>query len=415
MARLLEPLRHPSFRRFFAGQTVSQLGDFVFFVALPWQVLVLTDSIATLGGVFAAYFVAQLALLLVGGVLVDRFPRRRLVVLSDVLQGILVAGLAVLAHTGNLSVLSLYAFGALFGGAQAFAMPALSAFVPETVPASSLQSANSLYQGTRTLMAIGGPALGAVLIATAGTASAFAFDAATFAVSAALLASARTKRATPHRKHRSPVEDLREGWRYVAAVPWLWITIVLFAIVNAAEAGPRNVVLPAFVAFDLRGGAAAFGFALSAQAVGTLAGFLLPGFLPPVRDRGLVAYAMTAVMGLTILLFGFATALWQGYAIAFVHGFAVAIFSLMWATAMMEHVDEDVRGRAFSLDEFGSFALLPVSMGACGFLAAAFGASTVFVAGGLLVVACAAVGFVHKPARDFRRVEVSRPGPRRAG
>ncbi|HEV8595410.1 MAG TPA: MFS transporter [Thermoplasmata archaeon] len=405
----LEPLRHPTFRRFFAGQAVSQLGDFVFFVALPWQILLLTNSTATLGGVFAAYFVAQLGLLLVGGVIVDRFSRRRLVVLSDILQGVLVAGMAALAYAGTLSVPAVYAFAALFGAAQAFAMPALQAFVPETVPATALQSANGLYQGTRTLMGIAGPALGAALIAVAGTAGAFAFDAATFGVSAALLASARTT-TTVRRRTRSPLAEIREGWRYVARIPWLWITILLFAIVNAAEAGPRNTVLPAFVAVDLGGGATAIGLVLSAQAVGTLFGFLLPGAFPPIRDRGLVAYAMTALIGASILLLGFATALWQVVALAVVHGVAVAVFSLMWATAMMEYVDEDVRGRAFSVDEFGSFALLPISMGACGFLAAAYGASIVFVAGGVLVIACAIVGFLHKPARTFRRVEVPRVG-----
>jgi len=414
VASLLEPLRHPAFARFFAGQAVSQLGDYVFFVTLPWQVLVLGQSAAVLGGVVAAYFVAQLALLLLGGVIVDRFSRRRLVVLSDVLQGILVGLLAALAATGSLSVPALYVFGALFGGAQAFAMPALTAFLPETVPKAELQAANSLHQGTRTVMAILGPALGAVLIAAAGTAGAFAFDAATFAVSASLLATARTATPAPKRERRSPVADLKEGWRYVVAIPWLWITILAFAIVNAAEAGPRNVVLPAFVGVQLGGGATAIGLVFSLQAVGTLLGFVLPSALPPIRDRGFVAYGMTALLGVTILLLGFATALWQVLAIMFVHGFAVAVFSLMWATSMMEYVDEDVRGRVFSLDEFGSFALLPGSLVASGVLAVSFGAPLVFLSGGLVVVACAAAGLIHRPARTFRHVDVPRDRRREA-
>lgn len=310
MGSLLAPLRLPTFARFFAGQAVSQLGDMVFFVALPWQVLLLTGSTAILGGVFAAYFVAQLALLLVGGAIVDRFSRRRLAVLSDVIQGVLVAAMAALAYADRLSVELLFAFGAMFGGAQAFAMPALNAFVPETVPPDALQSANSLYQGTRTLMAIAGPALGAALIAVSGTAGAFAFDAVTFAVSAILLASTRTRTGErANRRHGSPLHDIREGWRYVAAIPWLWITILLFAIVNAAEAGPRNVVLPPYVAFDLGGGVTAIGLVLSVQAVGTLVGFVLPAFRPPIRDRGLTAYAMTALVGLTILLLSVTTAM----------------------------------------------------------------------------------------------------------
>src|SRR2546428_13365675 len=99
MSSLRAPFRHPMFRRYFAGQAISQVGDFVFFVALPWQVLVLTGSAADLGGVASTYFVAQLILLLAGGVLTDRVPPRTLVVLSDVLQGIPVGAVAVLAGT----------------------------------------------------------------------------------------------------------------------------------------------------------------------------------------------------------------------------------------------------------------------------------------------------------------------------
>jgi DHA3 family tetracycline resistance protein-like MFS transporter len=395
------------FRRYFAGQAISQVGDFVFFVALPWQVLVLTGSAADLGGVYSTYFAAQLILLLAGGVLTDRVSRRTLVVLSDVLQGILVGAVALLAGTGTIAVAHLYIFGALFGAAQAFAMPALSAFLPETVPKADLQAANSVYQGTRTLALIGGPALGALLIAVGGTPSAFAFDAASFAVSAVLLWSARAGITPPRSSERKPpvVAQVREGWRYVARVPWLWITILVFAIVNAAEAGPRGVVLPAFVALDLGGGPTAIGLVLSTMAAGSLVGFFLPSFLPPIRRRGLVAYAATALFGVSIALMAFSPNLVGILALGFVHGLAVAVFSLMWQTAMMEQVREDIRGRVFSLDELGSFVLLPFSFFACGILSVLYGPRLVLLGGGLIVMLCAAAGLLYLPAHRFEGPE----------
>jgi DHA3 family tetracycline resistance protein-like MFS transporter len=393
------------FRRYFAGQAISQVGDFVFFVALPWQVFVLTGSAADLGGVFSTYFAAQLILLVAGGVLTDRVSRRTLVVLSDVLQGILVGVVALLAGTGTLAIGHLYVFGALFGAAQAFAMPALSAFLPETVPPGELQAANSVYQGARTLAFIGGPALGALLIAVGGTTAAFAFDAASFAVSATLLWSARGGPSTPRPRERKPsaIVQVREGWRYVARVPWLWITILLFAIVNAAEAGPRGVVLPAFVALDLGGGPTAIGLVLSAMATGSLLGFFLPNFVPTIHRRGLVAYVGTAIFGLSTALFAFSPNLIGILALSFVHGVAVAVFSLMWQTAMMEQVREDIRGRVFSLDELGSFVLLPFSFFACGILAVLFGPRLVLLAGGLIVMLCAAAGLLYPPAHTFEK------------
>jgi len=403
MHSLGAPFRHPMFRRYFAGQAISQVGDFVFFVALPWQVLVLTGSAANLGGVYSTYFAAQLILLLAGGVLTDRVSRRTLVVLSDVLQGILVGAVALLAGTGTIALAHLYIFGALFGAAQAFAMPALSAFLPETVPKADLQAANSVYQGTRTLALIGGPALGALLIAVGGTTTAFAFDAVSFAVSATLLWSARGGVSTPRPRERKPsvIVQVREGWRYTARVPWLWITILVFAIVNAAEAGPRGVVLPAFVALDLGGGPTAIGLVLSTMAAGSLLGFFLPNFLPPIRHRGLVAYAATALFGVSIALMAFSPNLFGILGLGFLHGLAVAVFSLMWQTAMMEQVREDIRGRVFSLDELGSFALLPFSFFACGVLAVLVGPRIVLLAGGLIVMLCAAAGLLYPPAHRF--------------
>src|SRR3989442_167566 len=379
MPSLRAPFRHPMFRRYFAGQAISQVGDFVFFVALPWQVLVLTGSAADLGGVASTSFAPRLLLPPAGGLLTARAPRRTLVVLSDVLQGVLVGAVAVFAGTSTITIGHMYVFGALFGAAQAFAMPALGAFLPETVPKADLQAANTLYQGTRTLALIGGPALGALLIALGGTSAAFAFDAISFAVSATLLWSARGGASTPRPRERKPsvLVQAREGWRYTARGPRLGITTLVLAIGNAAEAGPRGVVLPAFVALDLGGGPPAIGLVLSTMAAGSLLGVFLPNFLPPIRHRGLLAYAATALFGVSIALMAFSPNLFGILGLGFLHGLAVAVVSLMWQTAMMEQVREDIRGRGFSLDELGSFALLPFSFFACRGLAVLVGAPIV--------------------------------------
>src|SRR2546422_11286369 len=102
------------------------------------------------------------------------------------LQGVLVGAVAVFAGTNTITIGHMYLFRALFGAAQAFAMPALGAFLPETVPKADLQAANTLYQGARTLALIGAPPLGALLIAFGGAAAAIALDPASCAVSATL-------------------------------------------------------------------------------------------------------------------------------------------------------------------------------------------------------------------------------------
>ncbi len=422
MPSLREPFRHPTFVRFFAGQATSLLGDYVFILALPWQVLVLTGSGVDLGVVLAVFSASQVAFLLFGGIIVDRVDRRALVVAMDVISGVLTGALAALGLAGVLQVAHLYAFAVLFGVASAVSMPALSAFLPETVPPAAIQSANSLYQGSRTIASIAGPALGAAIIASAGanavlgTAAAFAFDAGTFLVSAALLATARREgnpRPAPEAKG-SMLAQARDGWRYVARVPWLWITVLLFAFVNLAEAGPRNVVLPAYVGVDLGGKEVALGAVLSAAALGSLVGYFAPGFLPPIKRRGLVAYLATAAGGGTLVLWSLTTNLYAIYAVSFLHGLSWSLFGLMWQTALMEQVREDMRGRVFSLDALGSFILLPLSMAGAGALSAAAGPPFVFLVGGLSIVVLAGVGLAYRPAHVFEgpepREAVGTPG-----
>lgn len=416
MPALFAPLKHPVFRRFYLGQGISVLGDFAFVVAIAWQVLVLTGSTTQLGLVMGLYGLGQVALLLLAGVVIDRLPRRVLVVTLDLAQGVLVGILAFLSWTGVLAMWHLYVLGLAFGAAAAFAQPALSSFLPDTVPKEDIQSANSLYQATRFSSGIAGPALGAAVIALVGIPATFAFDALTFLVSAVLLATVRVEREVPIAEAlgpaaplQHPLQDLRDGFRYMLRFPWLWITVALFAFYNAVEAGPRNVLLPAYVGIQLHGGAAAVGLVQSALMAGVVAGYILPNLLPRVDRRGLVAYVGTAASGVFVLLLAYTGALWEVYVLALARGVAFATFGLQWETSVMEYVDESMRGRVFSLDMFGSFALVPISMAAIGFLADILSIQTVFFWSGVSMILLSLVGLLYPPAHRFGPAGVEAP------
>lgn len=400
---LWDALRHRDFRLFYLGQSVSLVGDMVFYVALSWQVLELGGDATRLGIVLGAYMAAQVALLVVGGVVVDRFRRRNLLLASDVTQGTLVLALAALGFAGLLTFPLLVVFAILFGAAAAVAMPAMSAFVPETVPGHALASANSLYHGTRTVAMVAGPALGGLVIGVAGTAAAFALDAATFAVSIGFLVLTRGAPA-PDVAGRTLVGDVREGFRYVLGVPWLWITIALFAVLNVAEAGPRNVSLPVLVADDLALDAGALGLVLSVQAIGGFLALLVVGSRPPSPERrGLVAYGAVVAAGVAFAAWAAAPGVAMLCAFAALKSAAMAVFTVTWETAIGDSVDPRVRGRVLSLDMLGSFVLLPVSMAATGAFTDAYGARLAFAIGGALIVACGLVGVLVPRARSFRK------------
>jgi len=409
---ILAPLAHPLFRRFFAGQVVSKAGDTLFWVALPWQVILLGGGAAEIGAVLTAALVAQVVFSVIGGVLVDRWPRKRVVVASDVLQGLVVAAAGLLALTGSLTLPGLVALAALFGAFQAIAFPATGAFLPDTVPKEVLGAANSLFQGTTIASSTIGALAGGLLLAWWGPWSAFFANALTFAVSAPLLASIRmAPRTAPRGPPRSVLAEARAGWRYVAATPWLWIGIALFALFNAAEASPRNVLLPVLVGVELGGGAIAFGLVGATFRAGTLVGSFLPGLLPPFKRPGLSGYATVSLVGFLIVGVALSTSVWQVAALYFGQGLCFGVFGVIWSTSIGSFVDERMRGRVISIDMLGSLSLMPVTAALVGGVSLVVGLRPIFLAGGLIVLAIAGVGLASRRARTFGPAAPAEPIP----
>lgn len=397
---LLSALRHRNFRLFFAGQAVSQVGDAVFSLAITAHVVSVSTDASALGLVLGVYLGAQVALLLVGGVVVDRLSRRAVLVASDVAQGALAAALAAATWLDLATVPVLAVFGGLFGAAQAVAMPALAAFVPETVPRESIPSANSLYQGTRQVTMLAGPALGGLLVLAGGVGAAYALNAVSFAASAVLLALARGL-PRGERPGTHPLRDVLDGARYVMGMPWVWITVLLFALMNVAESGARSIALPFLVLDDMALGAESLGLTYSAAAVGAVAAYVVFGSRPPGSRAGLVAYAAIAVGGLSVLGLAFAPGLGAVLLLGVVRGASAATFILLWETALHQTVAPAMRGRVASLDLLGSFALLPLAMPLAAWTVDAAGTRATFLAAGVVIVALALVGMLVPKAHTF--------------
>lgn len=402
-ARALEPFGHPLFRRFFAGQAVSRLGDFVFFIALPWQVILLGGGPEQIGFALTAFLGAQFGLSLVGGALVDRLPRRSVVVASDVGQGLLVAAMAALSLGGGLTFEAVVAMAAAFGGAQAVAMPAIGAFLPETVPESSVPAANAIFQTALIAASGAGAVVAGGLLEAVGPWAAFAADAFTFAVSATLLATVRTPGLLkpPEERGGSLLGEVRAGWSYVAGVPWIWMAILIFAFFNAVEAAPRNVLLPVFVGVDLGGGASGFAAVNAVFMGGWLVGALLLVVRPAVGRIGLVAYSGVLVTAATTALVGLAGSPWAVAGLLAVQGLAFGVIGTLWQQAFVTFVDPRMRGRVISIDVLGSLSLMPVATAVVGSAALAVGVRTVFMFGGVVMGVLALVGLMHRGAREF--------------
>ena len=174
-SRVGEVFRSRDFRLLWAGQFVSLLGDQFFLVALPWLVLQLTGDPLAIGLVLAVSAAPRAIFLLLGGVLIDRFSPRAVMLYSNMGRMVLVAVLAVLTLTGSVQLWMLYVCGFLLGLGYALFLPAQSVIVPRLVPEGRLQTGNAIIQGTTQLALFIGPVTAGILItllAQTGTAAA---------------------------------------------------------------------------------------------------------------------------------------------------------------------------------------------------------------------------------------------------
>jgi Bacterial protein of unknown function (DUF894). len=266
---ILEPLRNRDFRLLWAGQTISIFGNFLHQVAVPFQLLALGASPLQLGIGVSIGTAVSLVLLLFAGAIVDRIPRRTIILASDLLGGIVVLAIATLSLTGNLRIEHIYLESAFFGASGAFFYPAIGAIIPELVPPEILVQGNALRSFSRQGARLAGPVVGGLIVASAGPGWAFFGDSLTFFVSfLALLAASPTRAsATP----RQPIlKEIREGIAFTFSLPWLWITIVVFAFANAAYAGPLIVAMPLLVRDVLLADASVFGLINASAGIGEI-------------------------------------------------------------------------------------------------------------------------------------------------
>jgi len=397
---ILRPLRHRDFRLLWTGQTVSRFGNFLYSVAQPFQILAIGGTPLQLGIGAAINTGTMLVFLLIGGVIVDRVPRRRIILASDLAGGCIVAIVAALGLSGALRIEHLYLASAFFGMSAAFFQPAMTAIIPELIPEDVLQSGNALNGLSFQMARVAGPVVGGIIVATAGAPSAFAIDAATFFVSFVALSLAR-----PPRREPPPPEpflrQVRAGIAFTFSLPWLWITIALFALVNLAIAGPLIVALPILVRDVLHGDAALYGAIGTVVGAGQVGGTLLSGQVR-IRRAGIAMYAWATLTGVAVAGFGLVNAVPAILLFAFVQGLSLVGFQILWDTSLQRHVPGEMLGRVSSVDGFGSILLLPLGPLVFAALVEGFGPDSAFVIGGAIAtVLCLAALSV----RSIRELE----------
>lgn len=415
---VLRSLKHRPFALLWTGQTTSRLGDSLYRIALSWWVLEKTGSAVAMGTVLVFSQVPMLIFLLIGGVAVDRLPRIRIMFSSDILSGLVITFVTVFSWLELLQIWHIYIASMLFGFVEAFFFPAYQAVIPQITPSELLTSANSLNGLSQRVTGIVGPALGAALVAAGGTSLTFGLDALSFFISAlCVLPMLRSNLDKVQRQGNAletgPVQgpakdalkqgftDLREGFKLVMTIPWIWITILLFGFVNIMEASPRAVAMPFLIKEDLGADVKLLGILGSAASLGFVVGMVWLGQYVRLHRRGLLGYLSVVGAGAALLPFAFKLPIPILIASMFLSGISTSVFALIWTHTLQEMVPGDMLGRVYSIDALGSFVLLPIGFSLSGWATDWFGGPKVFLIGGLCTIVLALLGLLHPAIRNL--------------
>jgi len=399
---LLRPLRDGEFRKLWIAMCVSLLGDGAFLVAIAWQVYELSNTPTAMSVVGITMTVPTIVFLLLGGVASDRFDRRRVMVAADLLRAGAGLALAALALTGAIAVWHIAVIAAVYGSGAAFFAPAFDALVPDIVPSERLPQANALDQLMRPLLLrMAGPAIGGLLVASAGAGAVFALDAGSFLFSAVVLLLMRVATAAPADRAPSVRHELAEGWRFVRGRVWLWATFASAAIAYLCFMGPVEVLLPYIVKNDLHGSARDLGMVFAAGGIGSVLCALAMGQRDLPRRGITFIYLSWTLATVAVAGYGVSTAVWQLMLAALAFNALETAGTIVWATLKQRHVPRRMLGRVSSLDWLISIGLLPVSFALTGPVASALGSRGALVAAGIVGAIVTGAAYFVPRMRDI--------------
>ena len=381
---MLALFRLRDFRLLWTGLTVSLLGDGVYVVAIAWQAYSISNSPVALAVTGVAWTLPAVLVLPFSGVLSDRLGRRPLMIAADLLRAFAAAGIATLAIAGHVRVWHLICLSVVFGLGESLFGPSFTAIVPEIVPQELLVQANSLDQAMRPLaMQFAGPALGGVIVASAGTGAAFTVDACALLFGACMIATLHVRPALAADGSRSLMADMREGVGYVRRTTWLLATLLAFSVTVLVFWGPMEVLVPFVIKNDLHGGADGFGLVLAAGGGGAITAAVATSVLGLPRRKLVLTLGAFIVSGYGTALYGVANALWQMALIAALAGAGFSAALVAWSTVMQSRVPSQLLGRVSSLDWMISISLLPASFALVGPVSGLLGARATLIAAGL--------------------------------
>lgn len=394
--------RSRNYRLYFWGQSISLIGTWMTRVATSWLVYRLTDSAFLLGLVGFLSQIPALFLSPLAGVWVDRWDRHRAMVITQAMAMVQSLALAVLTLTHTINMPWILVLTFLQGVINTFETPARQSFVVQMIEdRADLSNAIALNSSIVNAGRLVGPAIAGVVIAWVGEGYCFLIDGVSYvAVLYSLLAM---KNLLPGLRNppRHIGHELSEGWRYIVSSPairWILLMLGLVSLIGM----PFTVLMPIIADKVLGGGAHTLGFLTASTGLGALACAVALAMRRSVVGLGKWLGIAAAILGGSLILFGFSRSFWWSMVLMFGAGYGMMQQIVTSNTILQTIVADDKRGRVMSFYSMSVFGFLPIGSLFAGMLASWMGAPNTLVLGGVLCL-CASIWYFGR-LPEIRRV-----------
>jgi MFS family permease len=377
-------LRHRNFRLFFGGQSISLIGTWMTRVATSWLVYRLTKSSLMLGIVGFAGQIPTFLLAPLAGVFVDRVNRRSVLVWTQVVSMIQSLALAVLTLTHRINIKEVLSLSMMQGIVNAFDMPGRQSFMIEMVEdQADLSNAIAINSSMVHLARLVGPALAGIIIAATNEGWCFGIDGVSYIAVIISLLVMQLKSNPEEKTSTSMLDQMREGWTYVANFSPIRTILLLFALISLMG-WPFMVLMPIFAAQVLHGGPHTLGFLMGSAGVGSLLSALSLVIRKSVRGLTGVIPIAAALLGAGLIGFGLSHVLWFSMLIMVITGFGMMRAVTASNTIIQTLVDSKMRGRVMSFYTMAFVGMAPFGSLLAGGLARSIGAQRTVIFSGVM-------------------------------
>lgn len=379
-------LRHPNYRKWFVGQVLSLMGTWMQSVAQGWLVYQLTGSKLALGTISFVGTLPTVFLMLPGGVIVDRVPKRKLLIITQASMLVFAFALAILAWTNALQVWHIGLLAFLLGVANSFDSPARLAIVTELVDdREDMHNAIALNAMMFNMARVIGPAVGGLVLAVAGAAWCFALNGVSFLAVLIALLLLVLPNDVGHPSERKVWADMREGISFIAHHSIIRPIILL---VGAASlfAFSYSVLLPAYATDVIRTDEAGYGLMNTAVGAGALVGSLMVASLSRHGNRGTLLTFGSVLFPLSLVGLALVHSLPAALALLFLVGLGFVNQNVQANTLVQSMAPDELRGRVTSVYSLMFFGTAPFGSLLAGGVAQTFGSSTAIAAAAIITL-----------------------------